>query len=176
MYHLVFPKYYEVNISCPNIKEGHDLSKELDLCNDLILFMRNHTDNVISIKLSPMQENNILKESAAMISQHQKMLINVGNTQFKTCKEVGLSQESISIGGGGLSGPRLFERTCEMVESLTSYNVPIIATGGISTPENVIEIIDKGASLVGLATALVMDPFVIVAMNKALEKKINLKR
>ena len=47
----------------------------------------------------------------------------------------------------------------------SKYDLPIIATGGVSSYENVKELLDNGASLTGMATLLVSDPFQIPLIN-----------
>ena len=56
-----------------------------------------------------------------------------------------------------------------MVQLVSSKcDVPIIATGGVSSYENVRELLDSGASLTGIATLLVTDPFQIPLINQKL--------
>ena len=73
--------------------------------------------------------------------------------------------------GGGLSGKNLYDNTLRMVQLVSSKcDIPIIATGGISSYENVRELLDNGASLIGVATLLVTDPFQIPLINQKLSK------
>ena len=162
--------YYEINISCPNTQEGQDLAHNLDLLKDLLIYARDHTTKVISVKLTPDLNDNQLLEIATLISKFDKMIINIGNTTKRRCEEVGLAKNAISIGAGGLSGPTLFNRTFEMVKLLKPLEVPLIATGGIDSVEKIKQCLDAGASLVGMATTLVMDPFQVINFNKKLEE------
>ena len=58
-----------------------------------------------------------------------------------------------------------------MVQLVSSKGyIPIIATGGISSYENVRELLDNGASLIGVATLLVTDPFQIPLITQKLSK------
>jgi dihydroorotate dehydrogenase len=163
-----YPFYYEINISCPNTDSGQDLSKNTALLEQLIDDMKKQTNKVISVKVSPDQSNEQLQEIATMLSRKQRMMINTGNTQFKTSKELGLAEQLLPRAGGGLSGPSLFKRTLEMIELLAPYKVPLIATGGVNSASRVKQALDKGASLVGMATALALNPYVIVKINKQL--------
>ena len=71
--------------------------------------------------------------------------------------------------GGGLSGKNLYRNTLRLVKLVSSkYDIPIIATGGVSSYDNVRELLDNGASLTGVATLLVTDPFQIPLINHRL--------
>ena len=65
-----------------------------------------------------------------------------------------------------MSGKSLYTNTLRMVKLVASnYDLPIIATGGVSSYDNVKELLDNGASLTGMATLLVSDPFQIPLIN-----------
>ena len=153
--------YYEINISCPNTKTGQSLADQHEQLNTLIKTLRSQTKRVISIKISPDQSNHDLKQLADIICQYEKMVINAGNTSYRSCEAVNLSKHAISRGGGGLSGPSLFPRTLELISLFKDFNCFVIATGGIHCADNVNASLERGASLVGMATALVMNPFII---------------
>ena len=79
---------------------------------------------------------------------------------------VGLSSKTFSKEGGGLSGKSLYSNTLKTVKLVSSkYDLPIIATGGVSSYDNVKELLNSGASLTGMATLLVSDPFQIPLIN-----------
>lgn len=162
--------YYELNISCPNTEEGQDLVHNPTLLQELLSYCRQHTDHVMSVKLTPDLPNQTLLDLGNLISSFDLMMINIGNTTKRTCEQVGLAPDSISVGAGGLSGPTLFTRTLEMIHLLQPLNVPLIATGGIDSSEKIQTCLDAGAALVGMATALVMDPFQVIKFNRELAK------
>ena len=65
-----------------------------------------------------------------------------------------------------MSGKNLYGNTLRLVQLVSSqYDFPIIATGGVSSYDNVRELLDNGASLTGVATLLVTDPFQIPLIN-----------
>jgi len=165
---LNYPFYYELNISCPNTEKGKHLTSNIELLEQLVSNIRKSTKRVISIKLSPDQTKQQIQQTAEMLTKFDSIIINAGNTQFKSTVEVGLKKYDISIGGGGLSGDALFKRTKEMLDLLTPFNLPIIATGGISSYSKVKSCLDSGASLVGMATALALNPYCIPKILKQL--------
>lgn len=153
--------YIEINISCPNTKEGQSILKNPSLLKKLLTEIRPLTSDVIGVKLSPDQSNDQLLEMTKIIKDFPKMYICLGNTSFRKCQD-------ISIGGGGLSGPPLFNRTIEMIQLLKDEGVPIIATGGIHSVDTAKKALDAGATLIGMASALVMDPFCVPKINRSL--------
>lgn len=165
------PQYYfEVNISCPNTPEGQQMSRNHHLLEGLLAYMREGTDNVIGVKLSPDMHDYDLLCIADRIKNFQKTYVNLGNTTYRKCEEVGLSQEAISMGGGGLSGPTLYDRTLRMTMLIRNIGIPIIATGGVDSSRKVKELLNFGATLVGMATAVVQDMYCIPKINYELGK------
>ena len=163
--------YYELNISCPNTTQGKDLSYHPSILADILLFMRSKTNSVIGIKVSPDLQNPQLTLIAKTISLIPKTFINIGNTTHKTCEQVNLPNNALSTGGGGLSGPALYARTLEMTLLLAPSHVPLIATGGICSAQHVKELRTAGATLIGMAYAVVTDPYCIPMINNALAHK-----
>lgn len=162
--------YFEVNISCPNTPEGQQFTKHPELLEDLLIHMRRKSCAVISVKVSPDLLDVDLLYFAKLVRKFPQTVLNCGNTSFRKCSQVGLPDDAISIGGGGLSGSDLYSRTLEMVR-IASAVLPVIATGGIDCAEKVKEVLDAGASLVGMASAVVRDPYCIPKINYSLSKR-----
>jgi dihydroorotate dehydrogenase len=156
--------YLEINISCPNTHEGQDLLSQPDELKKLLEFLRKKTNLVIGVKLSPDQTDENILTFVDVIKSVERTYVNLGNTQAN-------KDDRISVGKGGLSGSPLFERTLEMIGLVKPSGVPIIATGGITDVARLKVALKKGATLVGLATALVVNPYTIPFFNKALTKK-----
>jgi dihydroorotate dehydrogenase len=160
--------YCELNVSCPNTPSGTDLSQNPNQLKSLLLYMRSISNCLIGVKLSPMQSNEELVSISKLVGAISNTYINLGNTQFKSCAEIGLGANHLSIGGGGVSGPILYSRTREMVGLISKERIPIIATGGISNSNQASDILNHGATLVGVATALVTDPFDVSSWSRNL--------
>ena len=158
--------FYELNISCPNTNTGMTIGDDPKLLNELISKVRTQVSKVISVKVSPDSSNKILNEIGEICSSHSSIIINSGNTQYKGREDLGFSENNFSMKGGGLSGPHLFTRTLEMVRLFSHFKIPIMATGGISTINHVNALENAGASLFGMATSLVLDPYCIPRINK----------
>jgi len=150
--------YYEVNISCPNTKEGQGLIKNPGLFENMLKELRGKTNRVISVKLSPDQSNESLMCFAEITKSVPKTMLNLGNTATK-------STPFLSTGKGGLSGGVLFERTLEMAKLMQELGLPVMSTGGIHKPWHVRALQESGTNLFGLATILVQNPYVIPQFN-----------
>lgn len=166
--HVNFPRFYELNISCPNTEEGQHLIHTPGLFQTLLEGVRQRTSAVVSVKFSPDQPNSQLLVMAENMMAYDRMMINVGNTRLCKCVDVGLATNATSTGEGGYSGEGLFNRTLEMVSLLSPIGLPIMATGGISQPHHVEALIDHGATLLGMATALIENPYGVPIINHRL--------
>ena len=161
--------FYELNISCPNTDDGKCLSDDIEGLKALLIEMRSSCSNVIVVKVSPDSSKQNMFEICETLASVDKCAINLGNTKFITATSVGLNKKTFSRDGGGLSGKGLFSATLKNVELIASnFDIPIIATGGISNYENVSLALKKGATLVGMASQLVIDPFQIPQINSKL--------
>ena len=172
LHQLLGHPYIEFNISCPNTHSGRALHDSIDDIERLLKKARESCPNtMITIKVSPDASDQNLCDIASLAKSMDQVTINAGNTQYKKCQEVGLQSNDISIGGGGLSGPSLFNRTLEMVTLLSQFKLPLIATGGISNEDQIICLQEHGVKVVGMATQIVKNPFSIISINKALDRK-----
>ena len=171
------PYYFEINISYPNTPEGQQMAKHPELLERLVTYMRTKNDRVIGVKLSPDSADKELVAFAELMMRHGKTYVNLGNTTFRTCHEVGLDASDISKGGGGLSGPALYERTKQMIQTVAPTGIAICATGGIDSAKKVLELQEIAKAndiplIVGMATAVVQDMYCIPKINRELAKRI----
>jgi len=162
------PTYFEINISCPNTHDGQNMLDHPSMLEDLLRNIRQITSRVVGVKLSPDQTNESLELFAEIAKGVSRTFLTIGNTQYRKCESVGLNATDISVGGGGLSGGPLFKRTLEMTELLAGMKIPLIATGGINSPQRAKAVRDAGATLIGMASALVLDPYCVPRINHSL--------
>ena len=88
---------------------------------DSVLKEINKIINVpISIKISPDSSNDIIRKIAEICSFHDQVIINAGNSQYKSKSELNIPSNSLTTIGGGLSG-QLFNRTLEVVKILAPF-------------------------------------------------------
>ena len=162
--------YYELNISCPNTDTGNCIGDDLDVLEKLVEHVRVNCSATVSLKISPDWSNDRLRNIGAIIKKKDKMFVNAGNTQFRTVESLGLKSGQLPKNGGGLSGVAIFPRTLEMIHVFSDMNIKIMATGGISTVHHLRAARGAGASLFGMATALIMDPYCIPKINDDLAR------
>ena len=161
--------FYEINISCPNTEDGKCLSDDLHQLSFLLTKIRSLSSKVIVVKTSPDSNDSEILKICEILSSVEKSAINVGNTRYISIESVGLKQNHFSKPGGGLSGYPLFNDTLERVKLINdNFQIPIIATGGIGNYNQVKSVINSGARLIGMASQLVTDPFIIPQINNKL--------
>ena len=165
--------YYEINASCPN-------TGKMQLCEDDLMFKEvlsklreSGKDAKIFVKLSPSLENEKILERAD-ICQEYGMGLTLGNTRKDIFGEN--PDKPGEMLPCGKSGPTLKERTIDVVKLARNhgYSLPIIAIGGLSNAADVMEAINAGADLAGMATAVVKNHYdAIVQTNLDLAQMLN---
>lgn len=168
--------YYEINASCPNTEKGCMLCESKGMLEKLLSELRKiDKDASFFVKLSPDLKDIRLIEIAGICMQY-----NLGLTLGNTHKVVfGIDpNNSKEILYCGKSGPGLKKRTLETVKLVreSGYSLPIIAVGGLSNAKDVKEAIDAGADLVGMASAVVQNMYVIPEINERLKNEESEKK
>lgn len=174
-----FVDYFSLNLSCPNVKDQSNL-QSLDTLTEIIdslLSIRRMYDEYrpILIKVSPDISKDQLDEiiDTILISGLDGIIATnttKGRKQLKTSKK-----QIDRIGNGGLSGMPLYEMSLDFVKYIhkkTNGMLPIIACGGIMTPNQAQEMLNAGASLVQVYTGFIYNgPSFIKKINKHLISK-----
>ena len=158
----------EINISCPNIKEGGvQFGNVPEMSARVVEACRAQTSKPIITKLSPNQTD--IRENARLCIEAGSDGLAVINTVTGMAIDVERRKPVIGNVHGGLSGPAIkpiaLLKVREVYEVAGPHNVPIIGQGGIVTPEDALEFLIAGATTVGVGTALFYDPLVCVKIN-----------
>lgn len=158
----------EVNISCPNIKEGGvSFGNYPDMSAKVIAACRAQTNKPIIAKLSPNQTD--IQESARVCIEAGADGLAVINTVMGMAIDAESRKPVIGNVRGGLSGPAIkpiaLLKVQQVYEVAGPRNIPIIGQGGIHTPTDAIEFMIAGATTVGVGTALFYDPLACVKIN-----------
>ena len=151
-------KGLELNISCPNVKQGGMLfGVDPKLTVEVVKAVKKVTALPIIAKLTPNVTDIALIAKAAqdagadavsLINTVLGMAINVENWKSK-----------IAAGPAGLSGPAIKPIAVRMVWQVAkAVKIPVIGIGGIMTPEDAIEFFLAGACAVQVGTANFVDP------------------
>ena len=150
----------ELNISCPNIKEGGiQFGCSLHGTYDVVSGVRKVTTLPVIPKLTP---NVTDVASFARASEEAGAdAVSLVNTFLAMAIDVETRTPKLSNVMGGLSGPAIRPIAVRMVwECFQAVKLPIIGMGGIATAEDAIEFLIAGASAVQVGTANFVDPFI----------------
>jgi len=158
----------EINISCPNIKEGGvQFGNVPEMSARVVAACRRETSKPIITKLSPNQTD--IRENARLCIEAGSDGLAVINTIMGMAIDIENRTPIIGSVQGGLSGPAIkpiaLLKTRQVYEVAAPHNVPIIGQGGITTPADAIEFIIAGATTVGIGTALFYDPLLCAKIN-----------
>jgi dihydroorotate dehydrogenase (NAD+) catalytic subunit len=158
----------EINISCPNIKEGGvQFGNYPEMSGRVVAACRAVTSKPIITKLSPNQTD--IRENARHCIEAGSDALAVINTVMGMAIDVNTRKPVIGNIQGGLSGPAIkpiaLLKVHQVYEVARRHNVPIIGQGGIYTANDALEFIIAGATAVGVGTALFYDPMVCKKIN-----------
>ena len=150
----------ELNISCPNIKEGGmEFGCSLTGTFDVVSAVRKVTTLPVIPKLTP---NVTDVASFAKASEDAGAdAVSLVNTFLAMVIDVETRRPKISNGMGGLSGPAIRPIAVRMVhECYRAVKIPIVGMGGIADARDVLEFMIAGATAVQVGTASFVDPFI----------------
>ena len=158
----------EINISCPNIKEGGvSFGNDPDMSARVVEACRENTSKPLIAKLSPNQTD--IQENARRCIDAGADALAVINTVMGMAVEAETRTPVIGNVRGGLSGPAIkpiaLLKVHQVYEVAGPRNIPIIGQGGITTPGDALEFIIAGATTIGVGTALFYDPLVCRKIN-----------
>jgi len=148
----------EVNISCPNIKEGGiAFGTNLEMAARVVRAVRAATTLPLITKLSPNVTR--IADFARCVVDAGSDMISLINTIPAMAIDIETRKPKIANLTGGLSGPAIKPIAIRMVyEVRQAVSVPIIGMGGVSTAADAIEMIIAGANAVGVGTAIFRNP------------------
>jgi dihydroorotate dehydrogenase (NAD+) catalytic subunit len=150
----------ELNISCPNIKEGGiQFGCSLNGTYDVVSAVRKATPLPLIPKLTP---NVTDPSSFARASEEAGAdAVSLVNTFLAMAIDVETRRPKLSNVMGGLSGPAIRPIAVRMVyECRQSVKIPVIGMGGIADARDALEFIVAGAAAVQVGTANFVDPLI----------------
>jgi dihydroorotate dehydrogenase (NAD+) catalytic subunit len=150
----------ELNISCPNIKEGGiQFGCSLTGTYDVVSAIRRVTSLPVIPKLTPNVTD--VASFARAAEEAGADAVSLVNTFLAMAIDVETRRPKLTNVVGGLSGPGIRPIAVRMVwECHQAVKVPIIGMGGIATLEDALEFIIAGASAVQVGTANFVEPFI----------------
>ena len=168
--------YFVVNVSSPNTPNLRSLQEKEPLQKLLTLLQEANgklpKSKPILLKIAPDLTDEQLMDIIDIVEQTHIAGVIATNT---TITREGLTSEK-KAETGGLSGRPLTQRSTEVIRFLaekSQYRFPIIGVGGIHTPEDALEKLRAGASLVQIFTGFIYEgPSLIKRINKAIIKRV----
>jgi dihydroorotate dehydrogenase (NAD+) catalytic subunit len=150
----------ELNISCPNIKEGGiTFGCSLHGTFDVVNGVRKVTHLPVIPKLTPNVTD--VASFAKSAEDAGADAVSLVNTFLAMAIDVETRRPKLSNIVGGLSGPAIRPIAVRMVyECRRAVKIPVIGMGGIATANDVLEFMIAGASAVQVGTANFVDPFI----------------
>jgi len=152
----------ELNVSCPNVRDGLQFGTEPDALRELVSAVRPVVQRgVLIVKLSP-NVTDITVTARAAIDAGADALSLV-NTFLGMAIDIDRQQTVLANGSGGLSGPAIKPMALHLVsrvyrEVARDAGVPLVGMGGIRTWRDAVAFLLAGASAVSVGTALFTDP------------------
>lgn len=148
----------ELNISCPNVKEGGmAFGVSCPSAEAVVRAVRKVYDKTLIVKLSPNVTN--IAEIAKAVEGQGADSVSLINTLLGMAINAETRKPVLSTITGGLSGPAVKPVALRMVwQVYNAVKIPVIGMGGIMNATDAIEFMLAGASAIQVGTALFIDP------------------
>ena len=150
----------EINISCPNVKEGGiAFGQNAKAAEEITKAVKKYAKQPVIMKLSPNVTD--IAEMAKAVEAGGADAISLINTLTGMKIDINRRKFVLANKTGGVSGPAIHPIAVRMVyQAFHAVKVPIIGMGGIASAEDAIEMILAGASAVSVGTANFHNPSV----------------
>lgn len=166
--------WLEVNVSCPNVHGGGmSFGTDPKAAAEVTKAVKAVTNKPIIMKLSPNVTN--IVDIAKACEDAGANSISLINTLLGMRIDLRKRKPVIANVMGGFSGPAIFPIAVRMVYQVAkAVSVPVIGMGGVSSADDVIEMMLAGAAAVEVGAANLVDPFacknIIEALPQTMEK------
>lgn len=160
----------EINISCPNVKEGGiAFGQNAANIEHITKAIKNVAKQPVIMKLSPNVTD--ITEMAKAAEAGGADVLSLINTI--TGMKIDINRQTFAVANktGGLSGPAVKPVAVRMVYQVANaVKIPIIGMGGIATAEDALEFILAGATAVSIGTANFHNPRTTLEVIEGIEK------
>jgi dihydroorotate dehydrogenase (NAD+) catalytic subunit len=150
----------EVNISCPNVKNGGmAFGTSVRGASSIVKAVREVYHKTMIVKLSPNVTD--IAEIARACESEGADSVSLINTLMGMAVDIEKRKPLLSIRTGGLSGPAVKPVALRMVYDVAhAVKIPVVGLGGICTAQDAIEFLMCGATAIEVGTANFLDPAV----------------
>lgn len=160
----------EINISCPNVKEGGiAFGQNPAAAEEITRAVKKYAKQPVIMKLSPNVTD--ITEMARAVEAGGADAVSLINTL--TGMKIDIHRRAFAVANktGGVSGPAIKPIAVRMVyQTANAIKLPIIGMGGIASAEDAVEFILAGASAVSVGTANFVNPGVTAEIAAGIEK------
>ncbi len=148
----------EINISCPNVKEGGiAFGQNAASVEEITKKVKKYARQPVIMKLSPNVTD--ITEMAKAAEAGGADVISLINTLTGMKIDVNRRKFALANRTGGMSGPAVHPIAVRMVyQAAQAVNIPIIGMGGVQSTEDALELILAGATAVSVGTANFTNP------------------
>lgn len=148
---------YEINVSCPNVKDGTLFGTDERALSELVKDLRALTDRPLVVKLTPNVPD--IGVYARICEEAGADGLSAINTFPGMLIDVEARRPVIGNVSGGVSGPAILPMGVYLTwRAAAAVSIPVIGIGGIRSGSDALQYILAGASLVQVGTALFVDP------------------
>ena len=151
--------WLEVNVSCPNVHGGGmSFGTDPAAAAEVTAAVKKVTTKPVILKLTPNVTD--IVSIAKACEEAGADGISLINTLLGMRIDLRTRKPVIANTMGGFSGPAVFPVALRMVYQVAhAVKIPVIGIGGVSTPENVLEMMMAGAAAVEVGAANLVDPY-----------------
>ena len=151
--------WLEVNVSCPNVHGGGmSFGTSPEAASEVVKAVKSVTTKPVIVKLSPNVTDIVAIAKAC--EQAGADGISLINTMLGMRIDLKTRKPVIANKMGGFSGPAIFPVAIRMVYQVANaVNIPVVGMGGVSTAEDVIEMMLAGATAVEVGAANLINPY-----------------
>lgn len=166
--------WLEVNVSCPNVHGGGmSFGTSPEAAAEVVRAVKAKTEKPVIVKLSPNVTDIVAIAKACEAAGADG--ISLINTMLGMRINLKTKRPVIANTMGGFSGPAIFPVALRMVYQVSrAVNIPVVGMGGVSSAEDVIEMMLAGATAVEIGAANLIDPYackkIIEDLPRAMEK------
>mgnify|MGYP003504196990 FL=1 len=163
----------ELNISCPNVKQGGmAFGVTTQGASEVVKAVRRVYDKTLIVKLSPNVTD--ITEIAKAVEAQGADSVSLINTLLGMAIDSERRKPILSTITGGLSGPAVKPVALRMVwQTYKAVKIPIVGIGGIMTAADAIEFILAGATAIEVGTANFIDPSICSKIVDGIDDYLN---
>ena len=153
---------YEINVSCPNVKEGGlTFGTSVERTEEITRRLRPRTKKPLILKLTPNVTH--ISDFARAVEGAGADAVSAINTLIGMAVDIRTRKPLLPTVTGGLSGPAIKPvALAKVYEAARAVKIPVIGIGGIMSAADAIEFLMVGATAVEIGTANYVDPGIAV--------------